>query len=119
MNLDFPFHFDVLGQTAATNENNHIRDLIEQFLFTNPGERVNCPDFGSGLLEVIFEPNSPRLIADLQRIKSGLQHWMDDLIELEELDIGSQDAEVRILVRYRIRGELESRLHELKRTVPL
>jgi uncharacterized protein len=119
MNLDFPFHFDIRGQTATTDDNNHIRDLIEQFLFTNQGERVNRPDFGSGLLEVIFEPNSPKLIADLQRIKSGLQHWLDDLIDLDELDIVSEEAEVHILVRYQVRDDPEGKLRELKRTVPL
>ena len=35
MNIDFPFHFDGRGRTATTNDNDHIRDMIEQFLFTN------------------------------------------------------------------------------------
>ena len=61
MNIDFPFHFDNRGRTAITNDDEHIRDMIEQFLFTNPGERVNRPEFGSGLLQMIFAPNSPEL----------------------------------------------------------
>ena len=48
MNIDFPFHFDSRGRTALTDESDHIRDMIEQLIFTNPGERVNRPDFGSG-----------------------------------------------------------------------
>ena len=66
MNIDFPFHFDGRGRTAATDDDDHIRDMIEQLLFTNPGERVNRPDFGSGLLQLIFAPNSPELAAALQ-----------------------------------------------------
>ena len=59
MNIDFPFHSDSRGRTATTDDDDHIRDMIEQFLFTNPGERVNRPDFGSGLLQLVFAPNSP------------------------------------------------------------
>ena len=43
MNIDFPFHFDNRGRTAPTGDDDHIRDLIEQLLFTSPGERVNRP----------------------------------------------------------------------------
>ena len=56
--LDFPYHFDGRGRTATTGRDDHIRDLIEQVLFTAPGERVMRPDFGSGLLALVFEPNS-------------------------------------------------------------
>ena len=66
MNIDFPFHFDGRGRTALTTDDDHIRDMIEQFLFTNPGERVNRPDFGAGLLRLIFAPNSPELAAALK-----------------------------------------------------
>ena len=66
MNIDSPFHFDNRGRTATTDDNDHIRDMIEQLIFTNPGERVNHPDFGSGLLQLIFAPNSPELAATLQ-----------------------------------------------------
>src|SRR5262249_15072757 len=58
MDIDFPFHFDSRGRTATADESDHIRDMIEQLIFTNPGERVNRPDFGSGLLQLIFAPNS-------------------------------------------------------------
>jgi phage baseplate assembly protein W len=49
MNIDFPFHFDSRGRTATTDEADHIRDMIEELLFTSPREQVNRPDFGSGL----------------------------------------------------------------------
>ena len=71
MNIDFPFHFDNRGRTAATDDDDHIRDMIEEFLFTNPGERVNRPDFGSGLLQMVFAPNSPELAAALAVHHSG------------------------------------------------
>ena len=81
LNIDFPFHPDSRGQTAVTNDDAHIRDMIEQFLFTNPGERVNRPDFGSGLLQLVFAPNSPELAATLQfTVQAGLQQWLSDII---------------------------------------
>ena len=61
--LDYPYHFDGRGRTATTDTADHIRDLIEQVLFTAPGERVNRPDFGSGLLRLVFAPNSDALAA--------------------------------------------------------
>ena len=49
MQLDYPFHFDGRERTAETGTDDHVRDMIEQLLFTQPGERVNRPDFGSGV----------------------------------------------------------------------
>ena len=65
MNIDFPFHFDSRGRTASTSDEDHIRDMIEQVLFTGPGERVNRPDFGTGLMQLVFAPNSDELAATL------------------------------------------------------
>src|SRR5882762_8938774 len=101
MNIDFPFHFDTRGRTAATGDDDHVRDMIEQLLFTNQGERVNRPDFGSGLLQLVFAPNSPELATALQfTIQAGLQQWLGDLIEVKSLDVASDDAELRIEVQY-------------------
>ena len=50
-----------MASYAATSDDDHIRDLIEQVLFTSPGERVMRPDFGAGLLALVFEPNSVEL----------------------------------------------------------
>ena len=104
MNIDYPFHFDERGCTAVTNYEDHIRDMIEQFLFTSPGERVNRPDFGSGLLEYVFAPNSPELASALQfTIQAGLQRWLGDLIDLKSLDVTSDGAKLLVTVNYVIR----------------
>ena len=79
--LDYPYHFDGRGRTATTGEADHIRDLIEQVLFTSPGERVMRPDFGAGLLALVFEPNSSTLAATTQfLVQSGLQQHLSHLI---------------------------------------
>jgi phage baseplate assembly protein W len=105
MNIDFPFHFDDRGRTAATTDDDHIRDMIEQFLFTNHGERVNRPDFGSGLLQLVFAPNSPELAAALKlTIQAGLQRWLGDVIEVQGLDVESHDASLSVKVQYVLKG---------------
>jgi len=104
MNIDFPFQFDGQGHAATTDDDDHIRDMIEQLLFTSPGERVNHPDYGSGLLRMVFEPNSPELAAALEfTLRGALQRWLGDLIELIALEVTSQDSTLSVLVRYVVR----------------
>ena len=56
MAMRFPFHISSRGctDTASSSEDAYVRDLLEQVLLTSPGERVNRPDFGSGLLGMVF-----------------------------------------------------------------
>jgi phage baseplate assembly protein W len=110
MNIDFPFHFDSRGRTAVTNDDDHIRDMIEQFLFTNPGERVNRPDFGSGLLHMVFAPNSPEVAAALHHIiRAGLQRWLEDLVEIQNLEVVSEASTLRVALVYIVRRTGETR----------
>ncbi len=101
MNIDFPFHFDGRGRTASTTDDDHIRDMIEQLLFTSPGERVNRPDFGSGLLQMVFAPNSTELAAALQfTTQAALQRYLGDLIDLQALEVTAEDSTLRVVVKY-------------------
>jgi len=103
MNIDYPFHFDQLGHTASTDYDDHIRDMIEQFLLTSAGERVNRPDFGSGLLQMVFAPNSPELAATLQfSAQAGLQQSLGDVIEIRNLEVTSEDATLRVELEYMV-----------------
>jgi uncharacterized protein len=117
MNIDFPFRFDGRGKTAETSDEDHIRDMIEQFLLTNHGERVNRPDFGSGILQLIFAPNSPELAAALQlTIQSGLQRWLGDSIEIQSLEVDSKESSVSIDVKYLVRRTQEIRTATIVRS---
>lgn len=118
INIRFPFQFDSRGRTALAERDQHIRDMIEQFIFTNPGERVNRPDLGSGLLQLVFEPNSPELAAALQfSIQAGLQQWLGDLIQVTELDVSSQDSTIRIFIQYVVLRDNEIQEVTFERTV--
>jgi uncharacterized protein len=104
VNIDFPFHFDNRGRTATTDDDDHIRDMIEEFLFTNPGERVNRPGFGSGLLQMVFAPNSPEIASALQfTIQAGLQRWLGDVIVVQKVEITSEDSTLNVMVEYVVR----------------
>jgi len=118
MNIDYPFHIDGRGRTALTDEDDHIRDMIEQFLFTDPGERVNRPDFGGGLRKLVFAPNSAELAAALQfTVQAGLQRWLADLIEVRKLEVTSEEAELRIEIVYVVRRTQEERTVQISKPV--
>ncbi|MDE2095140.1 MAG: GPW/gp25 family protein [Burkholderiales bacterium] len=105
MDIAFPLHFDSRGRTALAARDDHLRDMIEQLIFTNPGERVNRPDFGSGLLQLVFAPNSPELAATVQfTLQAALQRWLGDVIEVGRLDVESVDSSLHISLGYIVRA---------------
>ena len=101
--VDFPYHVDPLGRTAATTDGDHVRDLIEQVLFTAPGERVMRPEFGSGLLALAFEPNSIELAATTQfLVQASLQQWLGHLITVESVDVTADEGLLSVTVAYSV-----------------
>jgi phage baseplate assembly protein W len=106
MNIDFPYQFDHRGRTAETSYEDHIRDMIEQVLFTSPGERVNRPTFGSGLLQLLFAPNSADVAGTHQfRVQLAQQVWLGVLIQVESVLADSEESTLRVTVEYIIRRD--------------
>lgn len=104
--VDYPYRIDGSGRTATTTDAEHIRDLIEQVLFTSPGERVMRPDFGAGLLRLVFEPNSTALAATTQVIvQSALQQHLGHLITVNAVAVENIDSALQVTIRYIVRGE--------------
>ena len=99
--LDFPFAFDVRGRAATTGTDDHVRDMIHQVLFTNPGERVNRPDFGCGLLQLVFMPNSDILATATQfTVLAALQRWLADVVDVEKVRVANDDEQLHVDVVY-------------------
>ena len=99
--LDFPFSFDARGRAATTETDDHVRDMIHQVLFTNPGERVNRPAFGCGLLRLVFAPNSDILASATQfTVMAALQRWLADVVHVDAVNVTNQDAELHVDVVY-------------------
>ena len=116
MDIDFPFHFDSRGRTALADRDDHVRDLIEQLIFTSPGERVNRPDFGSGLLQLVFGPNSPELAATVQfTLQAALQRWLGDVVQVTALDVSAEDSTLRLSLTYRLMDTGEERSVDFER----
>ncbi|MGW0522263.1 GPW/gp25 family protein [Crossiella sp. NPDC003009] len=118
MHVDFPYQIDHLGRTASTGHADHVRDLVEQLLFTAPGERVNRPDFGCGLLELVFAPNSPELAATVQAsAQAALQRYLGDLLTVVELTVAAEESTLSVTLRYRLLRTGEIRTETIEGSV--
>jgi hypothetical protein len=118
MNVDFPYRIDGRGRTADTTDEDHIRDMVEQVLFTSPGERVDRPTFGCGLLQLVFAPNSDELAATTQYLVQGaLQQWLGDLIQINAVNVTNEDSTLRVTVSYTVRRTQQDQTAEFERQV--
>lgn len=118
MHIRFPFEIDHKGQTAQSGDDRYIRDLIEQVLFTTPGERVNRPSFGSGLLQLVFQPNSTELSATVQfLIQGALQQWLGELIIVNQVEVDNEDSTLTISVVYTNRRTQKTQAASFSKTV--
>lgn len=118
MDIDFPYRFDSRGRTAGTDRDDHVRDMIELLIFTSPGERVNRPDFGSGLAQLVFAPNSPELAATVQfTLQASLQRWLGDILDVRSLAVAAVDSTLRVELVYRVRDADADRSAVFTRTL--
>ena len=100
MNVNFPFEFDGRGRTRDP-QNTYVGQLIEQVLFTSPGERLNMPDFGSGLLQLPFAPASAELETATQfAVQASLQKWLSDYIVVQSVAASAQEGQLTVKVTY-------------------
>jgi hypothetical protein len=100
MNLNFPYRFDGRGRTLDPSEK-YVAQLIEQVLFTTPGERVNMPDFGSGLLQLAFAPTSIEMAAATQfAVQGALQKWLGNAVKIQSVTAAAEDAVLTVTVTY-------------------
>src|SRR6201996_4849453 len=79
----------------------YVRQMVEQVLFTSPGERVNLPDFGSGLLQLTFAPNSLEMAAATQfSVQGALQKWLGGYIKVISVQASASESELSVEVTY-------------------
>jgi uncharacterized protein len=113
--IAFPFRIDGRGRTAEATFENHIRQLIEQLLFTMPGERVNRPAFGTGLRQLVFAPNSPELATATQTLVQGaLQQHLGDVIQVEKVQVASEDSRLTVTIQYIVLRDRQRRQVQLE-----
>lgn len=116
--VDFPFRIDGRGRSATTGDREHIRDLVEQVLFTAPGERVNRPTFGCGLLQLVFQPNSePLELAVRATVQAALHQWLGELIAVDQVRVVAQDSVLQVTVGYTVNASQEARVEQFRSTL--
>lgn len=123
MEVAYPFAIDQRGRTAAAPEDEHIRNLIEQVLFTMPGERVNRPTFGSNIRQIIFAPNNSELVTATQFLLQGaLEQWLGDVIQVQAIEATtissiSDGDSIQVIVQYIVRRTQQQQVVQFTREV--
>ena len=106
--IAYPFDIDAGGQTATADATRHLRDLIEQIVFTSPGERVMRPNFGAGIAALVFAPSGDALAAALETsAHAALQQGLGQRAEISAVDVEADEGTLRVQVRYRAAGSPE------------
>ena len=99
--LGFPLRLDARGRTATVELEDYLRGLVETVLFTRPGERVNRPDFGSGVDRLVFAPGGDETAHATQAlVQAALQRWLGDLLRVEDVRVVATDARLDVTVVY-------------------
>jgi phage baseplate assembly protein W len=116
--IAYPYAFDGRGRTALAADTDHIEQMIEAVLFTSPGERVNRPTFGCGLLQMPFEPNDDRLQQTMEfLIRGALSQWLGTLIDTQSIDVARNDNVFSVTIVYLIRKTKRPQSATFERTV--
>jgi phage baseplate assembly protein W len=116
--VGYPFRFDGAGVTASADTAEHVRGMIEQILFTGPGERAMRPDFGSGVRQLVFAPDAqPLAMAVQMSVQAAINAWLGERVDAAEVSVTAQEETLRILVRYVLRSSGETIVERFERTV--
>ena len=99
----FPLAVSADGRTETVGLDDHIRQMVEELLFTDPGERVNRPTLGCGVLELVFDSLTDELLAATQFVIQGrLQEWLNGLIRVDSVRVATSGSEVQVSVGYQV-----------------
>jgi hypothetical protein len=110
--FQYPFAVDAgLGRlTVQTDFAEHVEQLIKQVLFTNPGERINRPDFGCGIRRMVFAPNSQESASLAQvTIFQALGKWLSPLIKVDQVEVNAVEETLTITIGYILKARQERR----------
>ncbi len=115
--IAYPFSIDQgFGTLKEENDySKHVEQMIMQVLFTNPGERINRPDFGCGIRRMVFAPNSDAT-ANLAQVMilQSLQQWLGGLINVMEVKVRAIDEKLEINIAYMLKARQERKYLNLE-----
>jgi phage baseplate assembly protein W len=118
--LHYPLAIDQgLGRLAVEeNYAAHVEQMIRQVLFTNPGERVNWPDFGCGIRRMVFAPNSTASASLAQvTVYQALDKWLGTLIEVSRVEVEARQEVLEVKIAYLLKARQERRYLNLEVTL--
>jgi uncharacterized protein len=116
MEVGFPFRITPQGRIASPPYPEHVRELIEQLLFTVPGERVNRPELGVGLMELVFAPLDATVITVAEHeVRTALNRWLGEVIEVDGVRVVADDTKLEVTVAYRLRRDRSRRMDVFRR----
>jgi phage baseplate assembly protein W len=118
--IHYPFALDTgLGRLAQeTDYPAHVEQLMRQVLFTNPGERINRPDFGCGIRRMVFAPNSEASASLTQvTVYQALEKWLGNLIEVDRVEVRAVEEVLEVKIAYFLKARQERRYLNLEVTL--
>jgi Bacteriophage baseplate protein W len=117
MHIAYPLRITQEGLAATAHTKQHVEQLIEQLLFTTPGERVNRPDFGTAISQLIFSPGgNEELVAATQFLVQGaLQQWLGDVIQIQGVRVVSLENTLTVTITYAIKRTQELQIAQFVR----
>jgi hypothetical protein len=113
--MQFPLRIGAEG-TAVSRRVDHVREQIEQVLFTNPGERVFRPEFGAGLRKLLFEPNAGSLWdITRKRLTAVLSRVLEGEVDPRtlQLEVSGEGEHLVVLISYRLAGIDHTEQHHI------
>lgn len=114
----FPFRIDAAGRVHGDGGDSLLRGKILQLLLTSPGERVNLPDFGTRLRELVFDPNNDVLAAATEfAVNRALQKFLGDEVHVDGVRVASVDNELTVDIVYLRKADL--RTERLRVGIPI
>ncbi len=116
MRIAYPFRIANDGLATTANEPDHIEQLIEELLFTMPGERVNRPDFGTPVEQLVFRSGGDELATAAQfMIQGALQQWLGEVIQVQAVQVASDDSTLTVTIQYLIRATQQTQVAQFSR----
>jgi uncharacterized protein len=101
----FPFSVDAATRRVAEEAyERHVAQMVRQVILTAPGERVNLPEFGCGVRQLLFAPNSEVLATTTQfLIFQSLNRWLGDVITNTRVQVQAEEERLSVDIRYDLR----------------
>lgn len=105
-----PYRFAPTGTTTVADPDGQVRDMVSLVLFTRKGERINRPEFGAGMHELIFSENAPEIAAAAQHmVQAALQQWLAGVITVRAVEAEAIESLLRVQVSFSLIGDQQDR----------